>query len=202
MGDQTLAVHEVALGEVAERALSGPMESADRERLRAAIVQHFHAVWCFLRRLGLSPADADDAVQDVMIVVASKLALIEAGRERSFMFSTAYRIARRVRQAAARPTVADHEVLLNQVDPAPGPEVLADKRKARALLDLVLDGLPMDLRAVFVLAEIDELKGAEIAALLGLPGGTVASRLRRARERFDATLARLLARERVSGGAR
>ena len=64
-----------------------------------------------------------------------------------------------------------------------------------------LDGLPIELRAVFVLAEIDELPASQIAPLLDLPPGTVASRLRRAREMFDARLARMHAKRRFVGGA-
>jgi RNA polymerase sigma-70 factor (ECF subfamily) len=52
----------------------------------------------------------------------------------------------------------------------------------------------MDLRAVFTLYELEELKMNEIAELLGVPAGTVASRLRRAREHFEAQVARLQAR--------
>jgi RNA polymerase sigma-70 factor (ECF subfamily) len=54
----------------------------------------------------------------------------------------------------------------------------------------------MDLRSVFVLFEIEELSTQEIAVLLGIPTGTAASRLRRAREEFD----RLLARHTRGGG--
>jgi RNA polymerase sigma-70 factor (ECF subfamily) len=71
-------------------------------------------------------------------------------------------------------------------------------------LDEVLDALPMDLRAPFVLFELEELSTAEIAAMLSVPAGTVASRLRRAREEFRAIVARVRAREAfaVGGGKR
>ena len=55
---------------------------------------------------------------------------------------------------------------------------------------LLLDGLTDELRTVFVLSEIEGESMAGIAALLGLPPGTVASRLRRAREKFEARLQR------------
>jgi RNA polymerase sigma-70 factor (ECF subfamily) len=57
-------------------------------------------------------------------------------------------------------------------------------KEERALLDRVLDGMPDDLRTVFVLFVLEGTSTPEIAALLGLPSGTVASRLRRAREAF------------------
>jgi RNA polymerase sigma-70 factor (ECF subfamily) len=48
--------------------------------------------------------------------------------------------------------------------------------------------MDLDLRAVFVLDEIEEMSRAEIAHALGIPEGTVASRLRRARQDFQVRL--------------
>jgi RNA polymerase sigma-70 factor (ECF subfamily) len=68
------------------------------------------------------------------------------------------------------------------------------------MLDDVLDALDDDLRVVFVLAELEELTAPEIAGLIGVPLGTVASRLRRAREEFNKSVKRLRARQ--EGAAR
>jgi len=76
---------------------------------------------------------------------------------------------------------------------APLPDEELGDRRARAVLDGLLDALPADQRAVFVLHEIEELTMAEIAVALSLPPGTVASRLRRARELFDSLAARVRA---------
>ena len=57
-----------------------------------------------------------------------------------------------------------------------------------------LDALPDDLRTVFVLFEVEEMASADIAAALDLPLGTVASRLRRAREAFGTAAKRVRAR--------
>jgi RNA polymerase sigma-70 factor (ECF subfamily) len=92
-----------------------------------------------------------------------------------------------------RREVHDESFLATRRDPAPGADVALDDERARRLLDDVLDRLPMDLRAVFVLAELEELTMATIAELLELPPGTVASRLRRARERFAEEAARVRA---------
>jgi RNA polymerase sigma-70 factor (ECF subfamily) len=59
-----------------------------------------------------------------------------------------------------------------------------DRRRARRVLDQILDQLPSDLRSVFVMCDLEELSMAEAAASLDIPAGTVASRLKRAREAF------------------
>ena len=51
--------------------------------------------------------------------------------------------------------------------------------------------MEFDIRTVFVLFEIEEMTTSEIATLLAIPAGTVASRLRRAREEFQMKIARL-----------
>ena len=78
--------------------------------------------------------------------------------------------------------------------PEPNAEQLLERRQARALLDQLLDEMPEDLRVVFVLFELEELSTPQIAELCALPIGTVASRLRRAREEFHAIAKRLRAR--------
>jgi RNA polymerase sigma-70 factor (ECF subfamily) len=67
---------------------------------------------------------------------------------------------------------------------------LIEQRRARAALDSILEKLGDGLRSVFVLHEIEQLTMSEISDALGIAPGTVASRLRRARERFTLLAAR------------
>jgi RNA polymerase sigma-70 factor (ECF subfamily) len=67
-----------------------------------------------------------------------------------------------------------------------------DQRRADIqLCDLALSKVAPDLAEVFVLFEIEEMSSPEIASLLEIPLGTVASRLRRAREDFRNVFARI-----------
>ena len=66
-----------------------------------------------------------------------------------------------------------------------------DRPKIARRLDTILDDMPLEQRCVFVLTEIEELRSHEVAEALDIPRGTVASRLRRAREIFEAAAARL-----------
>jgi RNA polymerase sigma-70 factor (ECF subfamily) len=168
-----------------------PDRLTSESRLRELFDTQFDFVWRSLRRLGVPELTVDDATQEVFLVVSRRLADIELGRERSFLFSTALRVASTARRAIARRGVHDDNEIDDLVDQAPGPEQLADRRRARAVLDQVLSTIDLDLRAVFVLYELEEMTMAEIAVTLELAPGTVASRLRRAREAFEVAATRL-----------
>jgi RNA polymerase sigma-70 factor (ECF subfamily) len=158
--------------------------------LRALFDEHFGFIWRQLRRLGLSDDAADDAAQQVFIVGSRKLDEIVRGRERSFLFGTAMRVASDARRAKARRSEVTAGDTVEPANQAPGADELLDQERARAALDEILAGMEIDLRAVFVLFELEEMTMAAIAGLLELPPGTVASRLRRARAEFRASIKR------------
>ena len=109
------------------------------------------------------------------------------------MCGTAFRVYSEHRRARARRREVASEPLAEPVDPSLTPDQVADRARARALLDEVLDKMDLKLRQVFVLFELEEMTTTQIAELLELPTGTVASRLRRARESFQAAVKRLRA---------
>lgn len=179
-------------------------DTAARERpearIRRIVEQHYDFVWRTLRVVGLTDANAEDAAQQVMCVAARRLGEIRAGAERSFLFSTAMRVAAEFRRTARRrpaTTDADVEALVAET---PSSEELIDQRRAHETLQRVLDAMPVELRLVFVLFEIEEMKATEIAEMLGVPVGTVSSRLRRGREAFQAIVRRMQAAQRARRG--
>jgi RNA polymerase sigma-70 factor (ECF subfamily) len=177
--------------QAAQAAVDKADADAGTVRIRAMVRAHFDHLWAFMRRLGVFEMDLDDAMQEVIVIAATKLSQIPAASERSFLFSTAFRVGSEWRRKrGARREVSEDE-LLDREDPAPEPDVLADQSRARVMLDTVLADMATELRAVFTLYEIDEMTMSEIAELLGLPPGTVASRLRRAREEFEQKVERL-----------
>jgi RNA polymerase sigma-70 factor (ECF subfamily) len=172
-----------------------PSERARARRLHSMAVDNFQFIWRSLRRLGVPPEIADDAAQRVFEIASRRLAEIEEGHERAFLFKTAILVATEARRAAARSRdSAGDEAIATIADPGPDPEEATDRKRKRLLLDAALDQMTMDLRTVFVLFELEELATAEIAALLEIPMGTVGSRLRRAREQFQEQAKRIRAR--------
>ena len=177
---------------------SAPVASSPAERaarLEGLARENFQFIWRSLRRLGVAHDGVDDAVQQVFEVASRRLGEIEVGRERAFLFKTALLVAQAARRGSARSQrLVEDDALDACPDPHPGPEELADRHRHRALLDAILDALPSETRPVFVLFELEELSTLEVARVLEIPVGTVASRLRRAREEFLAHAKRLRAR--------
>ena len=159
-----------------------PAQRADR--MRSIVAEHYASLWRFLRRLGVPEADAEDAAQKCLCVVAQRIDDIAPGKDKPFLFGVALRVAKATRREGHL-RGGDDDRLAEL--PALGPDAAQelDDRRARALLDALLASMPLDLRTVFVLYELEELTMAEIARALDLPAGTVASRLRRAREAFE-----------------
>jgi RNA polymerase sigma-70 factor (ECF subfamily) len=156
-------------------------------------------VWRVLRRSGLHPADADEVAQDVFWVFAQRASEVPEHAERSFLVSVALRIASdRRRSKWNRRTTEPLEPESYPSNELPPDEAVARDRN-RALLDEALDSLDAPHREVFVLFEIEQMTRDEVAEALGIPPGTVASRLRKAREEFRAAAGRLQARARRLG---
>jgi RNA polymerase sigma-70 factor (ECF subfamily) len=166
--------------------------SADSEALTA--------IWRLLRRLGVGECDVEDATQEVFLVVSERQRTIEPGKERAFRYGVALRVARFTKRRAAR----TNQELTEELEHIPAAdqsiEEQLDQNRARALLDALLRRMPENLREVFVLFELEDLSTYEIAEVLEIPRGTVASRLRRARADFETHVQQLKAQ--FSGGAK
>lgn len=156
------------------------------ERLKYMVEAYFDFIWRSLRGLGVASANVDDAAQQVFLIASQKLDAIELGREKSFLFATARGVAANARRSASRSREhADDALVAAHVDPAPNPEQALSSQQGRKVLERILESMDEDARMVFVLFELEGMTTASIATLIGAPMGTVASRLRRAREDFQ-----------------
>ncbi|MBN2196041.1 MAG: sigma-70 family RNA polymerase sigma factor [Polyangiaceae bacterium] len=172
----------------------------ERLDLRSLFERHYASMWRLLRRLGVPSAELDDTAQEVFWVAARRLEDIAPGREHAFLYGVALRIAaNHLRREAAAPRV---ELALDRplVDDSPSPEDRVELRQERALLDRVLEQMPLELRRVFVLFELESLEVRQIAELEHIPVGTASSRLRRAREEFSSIAKRVRASLKARGG--
>jgi RNA polymerase sigma-70 factor (ECF subfamily) len=161
------------------------VEAARTARLEGLFNAHVDLVWRTARRFGLSAADADDACQQVFVVASRKLEEIGLGQEKSFLVCAAIHVARTM----VRSRLRKREDLMEDpdaMDAGPSPEESLARARARAAVHRILASMDEDLRVAFVLFELEEMTMSEVAKLLDIPPGTVASRIRRAREVFRA----------------
>ena len=189
-----------ALALAAPRSTGEPSRAVrglSEERVAELIASEYASVWRFLSRLGVPPSDVDDTAQRVFARVLAKANRIQRGSERAYLMRAAFRAALEQQRARKREAARTIELDVDEtLSACPPPEQTLLEREDLALLDRALATLPEDLRAALTLFEIEGLTFSEIAVALEIPRGTVASRVRRARERFTEALRRL------NGGAR
>jgi RNA polymerase sigma-70 factor (ECF subfamily) len=152
--------------------------------------QHAPFVWRSLQRLGVHPADLDDALQDVFIVVHRRLSTFdETCKIQTWLFGICLRVASNRRRMAHH----RHEVLTGDLPEVEAPndaDSALRQKQAALFLGRVLDRLDLDKRAVFVMFELEGMSGLEIAEIVGIPVATVQSRLLAARKIFQESLAK------------
>jgi len=166
-------------------ATYGPPAPRDRDaRLRGMVDRYLDFVARVLRNAGTPDAEIDDEVQRTFITAARRLDDVRPGAEKGFLFKIALNLAAHARRTLARRREVLAEEAPERNETFPTPEQLTDQKRMRQLLDGVLDRMEESLRVVFVLYEFEEMNMSEIADVLEIPRGTVASRLRRARSEF------------------
>lgn len=151
-----------------------------------AFEQHFSMVWRSLKRLGVSPAALDDAVQDVFLVLHRRWGDFEHQSSlRTWIYGIALRVAsdhtRRARRERARwsPEVPELE------SPSETPDRIYQQREAARLLQVALAQLDEKERQILVLIDLEERSVVEAAESLGINLNTAYSRLRRGRQSFE-----------------
>jgi len=163
-----------------------PATEVDRVRLQRIFDAHHAAVWRALRRRGLTAEAAEDATQETFLLAAERLDDIRPESEQSFLIATALRVAHSLGRKVVRWELDD-----DMDQRLSGTRDASETRADIQLCDLVLSKVDPELVEVFVLYEIEGLTSPEIAELLQIPLGSVASRLRRAREQFRIAAARV-----------
>ncbi|SEG14795.1 RNA polymerase sigma-70 factor, ECF subfamily [Bryocella elongata] len=126
------------------------------------------------------PQDAEDAVQDALVKLVRSDRWQAMENERAFLARTVWRTALD-RQSARVVGLSDDADAVRLADARPTPEHAAAQNDERALLSELIDELPEELRQTLVLSAIEELSSREIGEVMGVPEGTVRTRLMRAR---------------------
>ncbi len=167
------------------------IEQRDEDAFAALVHRHGPMVWGVCRRL-LHPHDAEDAFQASFLVLVRKAAsVVPREMVANWLYGVAYQTALQARRTTARRRGREQQV---KAMPEPAVTDPDPWRDLHGLLDEELSRLPDKYRAVLVLCELQGKTRKEVAGQLGVPEGTVAGRLARAK----AMLAKRLARRGVT----
>lgn len=155
--------------------------------------RYFDDMWRALRRLGVPEMSAEDAAQDVFVIVHRRLAEFEGRSQlRTWIYGVALNVARSYRRKLARTRSSIDAIEASQRTP----DHDAAQVEALRIVDETLQAMDEPKREMFVLKEIEELSAPEIAAILDLKLPTVYTRIRAARLQFTD----LLRQRRREGG--
>ena len=170
-----------------ERFLARRDEAAE-EAFTAIVQRHGPMVFGVCLRVLGDGHDAEDAFQATFLVLARKAAsVIKRDKVANWLYGVACRTAQQARGRAARRRAREERVGMSpQIEPAEGD--LSDELKG--ILDEELARLPARYRAPIVLCELEGLSRQEAARRLGVPEGTLSSRLARAKNQLRDRLAR------------
>lgn len=159
--------------------------SQDRESVFARLVEE-HARFLYRVAFGLlrHPQDAEDAVQDALLKLYRGESWRTMQEERAFLARVVWRAA--LDRQTKRAVAAEDDAQSHLIDTRPTPEMSAADIDQRALLHELIDALPEELRQPLLLSAMEEMSSREIGEVMGLPEGTVRTRLMRARAQLKA----------------
>lgn len=163
-------------GPETDRNEHGPVAELYRE--------HQEFVWRNARRLGCADEWVDDAVQEVFLVAARRLSELHADSNvRGWLFAIVFRVVQRMQRDRARYRNRIHRYgETRQELHTESPE---GANHAGRQLRALLSRLDEARRVIVILVELEGMTSAEVAALLGIPQGTVDTRLRAARKQLN-----------------
>ncbi|HET6335834.1 MAG TPA: sigma-70 family RNA polymerase sigma factor [Polyangiales bacterium] len=171
------------------RERSSAQEVTLAQRYTELYEQYFEFVWRSARYLGEPPSSLDDAVQDVFLVAYRRFQDFEArSSPRTWLFAITLRVVSDHRRSRRRKTRLLDSVKRMFTGTTPTPFDHASHAERSRTLVAALEALNDDQRAVFVMADIEELSAPEIASVLSVNLNTVYSRLRTARREIAARL--------------
>lgn len=173
------------------------MTTDSRAQFEAFVQRQSRFVFRVAYAVLLNTHDAEDAVQETFLKLYRNGGWQQAHNERAFLARSAWRIAvdlrpRVQRFASSAIDIADEANGILSSEPSPERMTLVADEHAR--IHALIDALPEELRLPLVLASFEELTSPDIAAALGIPEGTVRTRLQRARNMLREKLTRLQGR--------
>jgi RNA polymerase sigma-70 factor (ECF subfamily) len=170
-----------------DQALVAAIQGGDEEAFGRLVRKYQHRVVGLARGIVADPSDAEDVAQDAFLRVYKGLAGFRGTSQfRTWLFQIVINTARsyRSRQRARVETAVDGQAL----EAAEGSDHVETAVVARDEVTRALSTLPVELREAVLLRDLEGLDYREIAELLGIPMGTVESRIFRGRQQLRTAL--------------
>jgi RNA polymerase sigma-70 factor, ECF subfamily len=172
-------------------ALIDRLQRGEASAIGEAYDLHAGAVLGFARRLVGDDAAAEDLTHEVFVTLPSAVRRFEGGSSlRTFLISIAVNHARHHVRAASRRRAAMARYAREPENEAGTPEQAAIRVDLSRALTLALDELPIDQRVAFVLCEVEDRTSREAAQIIGVPEGTVRTRVFHAKRKLREELER------------
>ena len=210
VGGRSAALHEFGeelhrdrtslLSETSGLPAEGASASHSDIDLERIYVTQRDFVWLTLQRMGVQRADLEDVFQDVFMIVHKRLHSYRPDAKlTAWLYGICLRSVARHRRRAFRRRERPENLDMDSVQPSlegwkadsDAPDALLAERDQQTRLNQLLDTLDAEHRVVVVMYEIEELSCAEISATIGVPVGTVHSRLYNARRKLAEAVKRL-----------
>jgi RNA polymerase sigma factor (sigma-70 family) len=182
------ATARVELESLSETEVVLLAQEGDREACELLAVRYRTPAFRLAMQLLGRPEEAKDVAQDAMLRFFDSLGRFQADRPvLPWLFRIVHNRVRDLERRRRRRRVESLDSYLEDTgrEPAssrPGPEAMARQHALQRRLWQALNRLPARQREILVLREYQDLSYAEIAAVLGIPRGTVMSRLHSARQ--------------------
>jgi RNA polymerase sigma-70 factor (ECF subfamily) len=154
------------------------------------VLPHLDAAYNLARWLLRRDQDAEDVVQEACLRAFNAFGQFHGGEARSWLLTivrnSSYTWLTRNRERA--PTASFDEALHDVATDEFDPQIILQQRSDRDAVKRAIEELPVEFREMLVLREFEGLSYQQMAAVAGLPVGTVMSRLARARQRLERLL--------------
>jgi RNA polymerase sigma factor (sigma-70 family) len=166
------------------------LEADERRRFEDVTLPHIDAAYNLARWLTQNEHAAEDVVQEAYLRAARYFASFRGGSGRAWLLGVVRRSAFDwLTKHRGKGVLAFNEEMHDRGDESENPEQLALRKADQISVRQALEELPLPLREVIVLRELEGMSYQEIANLTELPKGTVMSRLARGRQRLQRRLA-------------
>lgn len=166
------------------------MEKPATTTIESLVLEHSRTVFKVAYSVVRNHADAEDVAQETFLKAMKRGRFDEIENHKAWLLKIAWRLAiDRAKRGHAEPLDDIIETLRSTEQPLE--DAIGEQQRSQ-LMRRLIDALPSDLREVIVLSTIEEMTSADVAGVMGIPEGSVRTRMMRGRQMLKQKLAALL----------